>query len=156
MVDTSSWIALFRNYPREHNGETWAGVDRLIDQGLIKSPRIVHDEISARQDDLLSWVTSRQDKIFLKPDRDMLDRVVRINSRFPLLNKNRHRFDADLYVIALAVVLRKRGVSGRTPVVVTEEADRPDRPTKIPFVARQCRISCIDLAALLEREGLGR
>lgn len=104
----------------------------------------------------MSWVTGRQDALFAKPDLDMLEQVVQINDRFPLLNKTRHRLDADPYVIALAVVLRKRGLSGRTPVVVTEEANSPDRPTKIPFVARQYGISCIDLATMLELEGLGR
>ena len=84
----------------------------------------------------------------------MLNLVAQINGKFPPLNKNKNRLDADPHVIALAVVLRRRGLSEHAPAVVTEEASSPDRPTKIPFAARHYGISCIDLAALLEREGL--
>lgn len=86
----------------------------------------------------------------------MLGLVAQINGKFPLLNKNKSRPDADPHAIALAVVLRRRGLSEHAPVVVTEEANSPDRPTKIPFAARHCDIPCIDLAALLGREGLER
>ena len=154
MVDTSSWIAMFRNYPRNLHKKAWDGMDGLIDRGLLKSPRLVHDEISARQDDLLSWVSARPE-IFFKPDREMLVQVVQINARFPLLNKDKSKIEADSHVIALAVVLRERGLYGRAPLIVTEESDSPGRPTKIPFVARAYGISCIRMAELLEREGLG-
>ena len=103
----------------------------------------------------MSWVDDRA-KIFFKPDREMLDLVAQINDRFPLLNKNKSEIGADPHVIALAVVLRKRGLPGRAPVVVTEEADHPNRPTKIPSVARRYGVSCINMDGLLGREGLRR
>ena len=151
MVDTSSWIALFRNHLRKFHEKTWAGMDGLIGRGRVTSPRIVHAEISARQDGLLSWV-DRRPEIFSKPDREMLELVAQINSRFPLLNKNKSRFDADSHVIALAAVIRRRGLLGRPLVVVTEEASSPNRPTKIPHVARQYGISCVSLAGMLGHE----
>ena len=54
VIDTSSWIALFRGRPRERHGEAWAGMGRLVDRGLVISPLAVRDELSARRDDLLS------------------------------------------------------------------------------------------------------
>ncbi len=90
VVDTSSWIALFRNYPRRHSEGTWAGMNGLIDRGLVTSPSIVYDEISARQDDLLSWINDRP-QIFFEPDREMLGLVAQISGKFPLLNKNKSR-----------------------------------------------------------------
>ena len=154
MVDTSSWIALFRNYPRKIHRKAWDGMDVLIDKGLLTSPLAVYEELSARQDYLLSWVGARP-RIFFEPDQEMLDRVAQINGRFPLLNKDKKKIVADSHVIALAVVLRERGLYGRAPLVVTEESDSPGRPTKIPFVARAYGISCIRMVELLEREGLG-
>ena len=86
----------------------------------------------------------------------MPDHVVRINGRLSLLGKSKRRPSADPHVIALAVVLRARGLFGRALGIVTEEADRPDRPTRIPSVARRYGIPCINMDGLLGREGLGR
>ena len=154
MVDTSSWIALFRNYPQNVYKKAWEAMDALIDKGLLTSPRAVYEELSARQDYLLSWAGDRPE-IFYKVDEEMLGQVARINGRFPLLNKNEDKIEADSHVIALAVLLQKRGLHGRAPLIVTEESDRPDRPTRIPYVAREYGISCIRMAELLKREGLG-
>ena len=129
MAGTSSWIALFGSRPTTLHEKTWAAMNGLIDLGMVASPRVVHDEISARQDGLLSWV-DRRPGIFFEPNREMLNLVVQINGKFPLLNNNKSRFDADSHAVALAVLLRKRGLHGRAPLVVTEEANSPDRPQR--------------------------
>ena len=131
-------------------------MNSLIVRHAIRSPRIVYDEIEARQDGLLSWLSTRQ-QIFLKPNIDMLNLVVQINSKHPLLvNRNKGKYGADPHVIALAVLLRQLGLPGPAPVIVTEEADIPGRITKIPYVARQYDVSCIKIDVLLKREGIGR
>lgn len=120
MAGTSSWIALSKNRPRVRHGETWAGMGRLVDRGLVTSPLAVSDELSARRDGLLSWVDGRP-MIFPWPSREMLDHVVRINGRFLLLDKSKSRPGADPHVIALAVVLQERGLFGRAPVVAAAD-----------------------------------
>ena len=58
-------------------------------------------------------------RILFNPSPEMLDLVVQINDRFPLLSKNKNRINADSHVIALAVPLRKRGLYGRRPLAAT-------------------------------------
>ena len=156
MIDTSSWIALFRDGQGAPSERSLAVVDALIAQGRAVSPLIVYDEISPRRDRLLSWIGARR-RVFVGHDRDMVKAVFEINTRFPrLVNQSKSLHGADPYVIALAVQMRDRGLPAPGPVdVVTEESNRPDRPTKIPYVAREYGIPCIRMAELLEREGLG-
>ena len=73
-----------------------------------------------------------------------------------LVNRNEGKHGADPHVIALAATLNRPGLPGPAPVIVAEEADIPDRITKIPYVARQYGISCIKTVALLKREGIGQ
>lgn len=159
VVDTSSWIALSRTHPIDDHERTWAGIDDLAASGRVRSPRGVYDEISAGKDRLWEWVDARQEIIFAEPTLDLLMLVAEINDRFPgLADRNKAVLDADPYVVALAALPRRQQkLSGNGPAaVVTEEADRPDKPTKIPFVARSYGVSCTNMAGLLEREGLGR
>lgn len=115
-------MAPFRNCPKERHKNIWAGVDALIARRVIRSPRIVYDEIAARQDGPLSWLGTRQ-QIFAKPNADVLNSVVQINSKHPLLvNRNKSKRGADPHVIALAVLLGQLGLLGLVPVIVTEEA----------------------------------
>lgn len=154
VVDTSSWIALYRNYPKKLYKRTWDGVDALFRRGLITSPTSVYGEISARQDELLSWVEDRRD-IFVKPHSRMLELVVQINAAHPLLtNYTVDVHGADPCVIALAVVRRQDGLSP-PPVVVTEESSRPDKIGKIPYVAEKYDIPCISMADMLNQEVIG-
>lgn len=156
MIDTSSRMALFKSYPKKQHKNIWTGVDALIARRVIRSPRIVYDEIAARQDGLLSWLGTRQ-QIFAKPNADVLNLVVQINSEHPLLvNRNKSKRGADPHVIELAVRLRQQGLLGLVPVIVTEEADIPGRITKTPYIARQYGASCIKIDALLGREGIGQ
>jgi len=127
----------------------------LISQGRVISPRIVYDEISARQDGLLLWADSHP-QVFFRPNREMLDLVVQINNKYPLLvNKNKSKLGADPHVVALAVLLQRRSMFETPPVVVTEESNFPSKVTKIPYVAQRYDISCINMADLLRREGIG-
>lgn len=159
VVDMSSWIALSRTHPIDDHERTWAGIDNLVVSGRLKSPRGVYDEISAGRDRLWEWVDARQEIIFAESTLELLMLVAEINDKFPeLADRNKEVLDADPYVVALAALPRRQQkLSGiGQVVVVTEEADCRDRPTKIPFVARKYRVSCINMAGLLEREGISR
>ena len=159
VVDTSSWIALSRTHPIDSHEGTWVGIDALAESGRLKSPRGVYDEIAAGRDRLWEWVNIRQEIIFEKPTLELLMLVAEINDKFPhLVDKSKAVLDADPYVVALAVLPSRLPELFETgpSVIVTEEADSPDRPTKIPFVARDYGVSCISMAGLLEREGIGR
>lgn len=154
VVDTSSWIALFRGRPKKLNENIRARVDALIRRGLVVSPRLVYDELSARNDELLSWISDRQE-IFRDADTSMLELVVKINSKHPLLTRqNKAMPSADPHIIALAVILDRRGLSP-PPVVVTEESNRPDRIAKIPYVADDYGVMCTNLDGMLRREVFG-
>ena len=131
----------------------------MVASGRVRSPRGVYDEISAGKDRLSEWVDARQEVIFAESTLELLMLVAEINDEFPgLADRNKAVLDADPYVVALAALPRRQQKLSEIgpPVVVTEEADRPDRPTKIPFVARSYGVSCINMAGLLEREALGR
>ena len=128
----------------------------MVASGRIKSPRGVYDEISAGKDKLWEWVDARQ-HMFAGTEAGLLTLVIEINDMFPqLLDASKAVLDADPHVVALvALRSRQQKLSGIGPaVIVTEETDHPDRPTKIPFVARHYGISCISMDGMLEREGL--
>ena len=157
VVDTSSWIALSRKRPIEYHEVTWAKIDTMIAGGQLKSPRGVYDEISAGRDRLWEWIDARQ-LAFVLDTPDLLMLVGEIIDRFPqLVDESKEALDADPYVVALAVLLsRRRDRPGVEPTVtiVTEEVDRPDRPTKIPFVARRYGVPSTNMDGMLGREGI--
>ncbi len=62
-----------------------------------------------------------------------------------LVNLNKNKGWADGFVIALA---KCRGLT-----VVTEEGPGAREGPKIPFVCKQYRIPCINLAGMIEQEG---
>lgn len=129
----------------------------MVESGRIRSPRGVYDEISVGRDRLSEWADAHQE-VFAETSLDMLMLVVEINDRFPqLVDKSKEVLDADPHVVALAALpsrLPKLLETGPS-VIVTEEADSPGRPTRIPFVARHYGVSCINMAGLREREGIG-
>ena len=128
----------------------------LIRRGMITSTRIVYEEILARQRELLRWLDGWP-KIFPEPKLDMLNLVVDINTRFPfLVGKDRGKLGAAPHVIARAMTLLEGGLSGRSPVVVMEGAGSPDRDTSISHAVQECRLSCISLVDMLDRERVGR
>lgn len=153
VIDTSSWIAIFAQYPTESRQKILEGIDTLILQGRIKSPRGVYGKISQKKDDLYLWIKDRE-KIFVNHGKEMIKLAGEIKVEYPhLVNHNRSEISADPYVIALAIHL-KRGIREIDVVIVTEESDNPKRTSKIPYVAHKKNMSTINLDALLDLEAL--
>lgn len=163
VVDTSSLIDLEDRYPRSEHPKVWERLDLLIDEGLLKAPRAVYEEISPSNVPLHSWAkekarrrgrvaphTSDVAHLFL-PDDILVDMAGRIAAEHRLLvNRNKEDTSADPYVIALARAIND-DLSDDVAVIVTEEKNKPN---KIPYVASSYGVRSIDILGLLKEIGL--
>ncbi len=55
IVDSSAWINLSQNYPKDVFSGLWASIENLIKNQRIISPKEVYKEIERRDDELAIW-----------------------------------------------------------------------------------------------------
>lgn len=162
VVDTSSLIDLETICPRKNYPMVWGRLDQLIDEGLLKAPRVVYREISPSNAPLYSWAKekARQRRRVGSHTRDIAqlfvpdDLVARAAGEVVARHRrlvHPHKEDvADPYIIALARTINS-DLSDDTAAIVTEESDRPN---KIPHVARSYGIRVVDVLGFLREIGL--
>lgn len=146
-VDTCSFTALTRTYPRDVFPTVWKKVEQLIEDRIICSSEEVYIEISAQDDDLFEWAKARR-HIFLPIDHQIQQAVTRVLSSHPtLLDLKKNKSGADAFLISVAMINECH--------VVTEERPSGGLPkAKIPDVCKAYNIECIYVLEMLRREGL--
>ena len=150
VVDTSSLIDLDLNYPIISFPTVWKNLESLIYEGLLVSVHEVFEEIGKNSTFLRLWCQTNK-TIFQKRDYDILNTVKQIMAKHPkLVNADRAKDSADPFIIACAHIRSQSPDNDNNKVIiVTQEKDKPD---KIPFVAKDYSIGCMNLLGFFKNE----
>ena len=154
IIDTSSLVKLDRNNPIDVFPSIWEKLKFLADNDRLIAPREVHNEIK-QNDDMLSKWAKNQKKMFKEPTLRQIVLVQEILKDFPSLIDTERKYDADPWVIALAIELSSSAQTTLLTIkriVVTEEKLRGTQ-VKIPYVCNQKSIEAIDIVELFRTEG---
>lgn len=153
IIDASSLIKLNRNNPIDVFPSIWKKLDELSNNNQLIAPKEVLNEIK-QNDDMLSRWTKTQTKMFKEPTSRQISIVRDILREYPSLIDAERRYDADPWVIALAIELvsdPQMTLTNIKRIVVTEEKLRGDK-IKIPYVCKQKSIEAIDIVELFRVE----
>ena len=154
IIDTSSLVKLNRNNPIDVFPSIWEKLKFLADNDRLVAPREVHNEIK-QNDDMLSKWAKNQKRMFKEPTQRQIQLVQEILKDCPSLIDTERKYDADPWVIALAIELSsspQKTLLTIKRIVVTEEKLRGTQ-VKIPYVCGQKSIEAIDIVELFRAEG---
>ena len=154
VIDSSSLIDLNHTNPIDVFPTVWKKLEGLIDNGTLLSPKEVFNEIRQGDDQLTQWV-KKQKKMFVNPTPRQIEIVKDILEKYPAIVKENNKYDADPWIIALAVELstsKQKTVFPVKRLVVTEERLRGSQ-IKIPFVCQQYKIEAINVVEMFRQEG---
>ena len=140
-------------FPFSRGQKFWDYLSHQVDLGVVRSPRMVYDEITDRgwNDQLSEWFREREGRgLCVNPTDDVWECVHEISNYVvakygdrlarPFLN------GADLWVLAHAKAMRADGV------VVSHEGTRePKTRVKIPAVCQVLGIEKVNLFQMLNR-----
>lgn len=145
-IDTSALLdAWVRHYPPEHFPNFWRRIEDLILEGrFVVSEEVLHD-INKHDDPLAEWLNARQSEVVMRTDNDIAEAVRQILQTHERLVMSGGRSRSDPFVIAVARL--------RHATVVTGEKGGTARRPKIPSVCADMGIPCIELLAMIRREG---
>jgi hypothetical protein len=148
IIDTCSFTAMRRLYPRDVFPSVWEKLDALAADGVILSIDLVMDELQTQDDDVTDWAKGHPD-IFLPLDEPLQRKATEILGRFPdsFIDLKKRKSGADPFVVAAAIVY---GCS----VVTEEKRSGGPAKVKIPDVCQSFGVECLPLLELLRREGL--
>jgi hypothetical protein len=146
-------MELNRHNPLDVFPSVWEKIEDLINKDLLVAPKEVLNEINEGDDKLANWA-KKQNKLFKDPTNKQIDIVRGILNKFPSLVKENRKYDADPWVIALAVELAtstQKTLISIKRIVVTEEKIRGNK-VKIPFVCQKYEIESIDIIDMFRKE----
>jgi len=157
VIDSSSFMDIKSKTSLEVRAKLYAGLTVLANQGRIRLPREVVDEMkrgaqSRHRDEALEWVLACEPvTCVVEPTVDELKAVMQDVGDVVDHEKDTGEDEADPYVLALAVKLQGQGLSVR---IVTE--DRKDRPRKVSLTtaAGILGIPCVPLSGFMRAEGI--
>lgn len=154
IIDTSSLIQLSKHNPHDVYPGVWKQLEGVIGSGRLIAPKEVLNEISKLDDALTTWA-KKHAQMFKEPTEKQIAVVREILNKFPSLVKLESEFDADPWVIALAVELAQnpqKTLFQIKRIVVTEEKLRGNK-VKIPFVCQDFKIKSVDIIDMFRSEG---
>lgn len=154
IIDTSSLVKLNRENPLDVYPSVWKKLETLVTGSRLIAPKEVFNEISQNDDQLSKWA-KQQRKMFKEVTQKQIELVQQILKNHPSLIDADRKYDADPWVIALAIEMRtniQRTLVQIKRVVVTEERLRGNREN-IPFVSNEMSIEAIDVITMFRTEG---
>ena len=154
IMDSSSLIELNRHNPIDVFPSVWKNMESLIRKGLLVAPIEVLYEITERDDQLVKWA-KKQTGFFRTPTGKQIEILKGILKEYPSLVREDRKYDADSWVIALAIEMTRDSQQTLTPIkrlVVTEEKLRGEK-IRMPFVCRKYNIVSIDIIEMFRIEG---
>ena len=150
-IDTSSLVALKRNYPRKSLRALWDLLEQLADDGRLIAPHEVRRELDQVEDEMKTWAKARSG-IFVPIDGEQGDALREIQAEFPGVSASaKPGPHADPWCLALSL-LRTR--AGEDLYLVNEEKDTTTKSDKLPYVARHFKIQWARVLDIPSLEGL--
>ena len=154
IMDTSSLVELNRHNPIDVFPSVWANLESLVRKGFLVAPLEVLSEIKERDDELAKWA-KKNNGLFRQPTEKQIEIVKGILKNYPALVKEDSKYDADAWVVALAVEMAKDAQQTLIQIkriVVTEERLRGDK-IRIPYVCQKYNIESIGIIEMFRIEG---
>jgi hypothetical protein len=154
IMDSSSLIELNRHNPIDVFPSVWKNMESLISKGLLVAPTEVLYEITERDDQLAKWA-KEQTSFFRAPTQKQIEILKGILKVYPSMVREDRKYDADPWVIALAIEMTTDSQQTLTPIkriVVTEEKLRGEK-VRIPYVCQKYNIDSIDIIEMFRIEG---
>lgn len=154
IIDTSSLVKLNKDNPLDVFPTIWGKLKDLINKDRLVAPKEVFNEINQNDDQLSKWAKN-QKKMFKEPTPKQIKLVQEILNKYPSLIKADRRYDADPWVIALAIELAtslQKTIISIKRIVVSEEKLRGDK-VKIPLVCDEYQIENMDIITMFRTEG---
>jgi Domain of unknown function (DUF4411) len=151
VFDTSSLIAI-KSMPRATRPNIQAVLTALVQEGRLRMPKQVVDELRRGKDEVLDWALSVENEAVL--ESPTLDEVKVVLSVIPDIldpQKDSGADEADPYVLAMAVKLKASGADVR--LVTQETRDKSDK-TSLNTAAGMLGIPCVPLLGFLRVEGI--
>ncbi|MCE7734330.1 MAG: DUF4411 family protein [Candidatus Heimdallarchaeota archaeon] len=153
LFDTSS-LSQMNVYPADiiQFQKYWELLDKLIENDLFYIPTEVKKEMKEAPPDIRKWFEALPDKIVVDTE-NIFHYMAIIEKKYPKISyknlKNTKKYHADPHLIAMAVDIKEN--MNLTPIIVTEENDKSG---KIPFIAKEYNISCVNILDLLVNIGI--
>ena len=145
VVDTSSWIDLYRFYPQTVFVGLWSKIKGLIDGKMIAVPVQVQDEILHQDDGLARWFDKHAQKCVRDEyNMNIVGKVAANNQEW--LTADAKDAPADPFVVAPA--LSMNGIAAA--YIITQES--PKSGNRIPQVAKEYGIESMSLIGLFKKE----
>ena len=154
IMDTSSLVELNRHNPIDVFPSVWNNLESLSKKGLLVAPTEVLSEVKERDDELAFWA-KRNNSIFRPPTKRQVEILKDILKNYPALVKEDRKYDADAWVVALAVEMTtgaQQTIVQIKRIVVTEERLRGDK-VRIPYVCQKYSIESIGIIEMFRIEG---
>ena len=148
-IDTNVIVILQRYMPSDVHVGVWEQFEELISQGRAFLPREAFNELTHVDDGCAEWALSQRGFVEETVDPAIITVVTKITHAHPGWVQDRTN-GADPWVIAHAAA------GGH--VIVTDERRKgagvvPDKNLKIPNVADEHRVTCMDFNTLARTEG---
>ena len=154
VIDSCSLIDLNRFNPIDIYPSPWKKLEGLISEGQLVAPIEVFNEVERQDDAVAEW--AKKNKIMFKPVTKRQTAIVsQILSKFPSSVDPKRLYDADPWVIALAVELSKpeqKKLISIKWLVVTEETLKRNK-VKIPLICRDFNIEYLKIFDMFRRRG---
>lgn len=140
VFDANIFINLQQRQPIDIYPSVWEKVSELMENGIIISSHEVYEEIIVGNDELASWVKSRETSFVLSDEQ--IQQSVRdiLKQHRGLVEGGKKKNTADPFVIAVAKVYGGK-------VVTNEAFAGGHNPPKIPNVCLAINIDCIDFVS---------
>ncbi|MBU7032809.1 MAG: DUF4411 family protein [Theionarchaea archaeon] len=154
IIDSSSLIELNRHNPMDIYPTVWKKIESLIEKKSLVAPREVLYEIKVGGDQLIDWVRQQKD-FFVDPTPQQIILVREILEKYPAIVKSYRRYDADPWIIALAIektMNPQETLIHIKKIIITEEKLRGNK-IKIPLICREYGIDCIAVLEMFKMEG---
>lgn len=150
-IDTSSVVALKRNYPRKSLRPLWDLLEQLADDDRLIAPHEVFRELDRVEDEMKAWAKTRS-SIFVPIDAEQGNALKEIQTEFPGLSAAAKQGPhADPWCLALSLV---RTRAGEDIYLINEEKDTVTKSDKIPYVARHFKVQWARVLDVPSLEGL--
>jgi hypothetical protein len=153
LVDTSSFLKIYEDYPVTHRQLILNGLDPLIQISRIRTVRVVLDEVSRNNERLGDWLQEHKDHLLLPNDDQLIHAAFLITRSFPdIYDEKRNYLQADPFLVGAAQTYNLVMVTDELPRHLRRRRSQNER--HIPDVCSELGIRCLNLSQMLTVGGI--